>query len=87
MELPYIATGIIAVLAAGALAGAFLRIKERFTVLHLRLIGIILVATFATLLALAEDATLNAAMGILGAIVGYLFGVSSSTEEKQNQKR
>lgn len=84
MELPYIATGIIAVLAAGSLAGAFLRIKSKFTVLHLRLIGIILVATFATLLALAEDSTLNAAMGILGAIIGYLFGVSSAVEDRQN---
>lgn len=66
---------IVAVLGGVALAGAFWRMKGGFGPFNLRVVGIILVATFVSLLALVKDGSLNASIGILGAIAGYLFGL------------
>ena len=44
----------------------------------LRAVGIVLIATFAALLALKDANSLTAAMGILGGIAGYLFGIKDS---------
>jgi len=48
--------------------------KEGFGPNSLRAVGIVLIATFASLLALRDGGALTAAMGILGGIGGYLFG-------------
>ena len=40
---------------------------------NLRVVGIVLVATLAALLSVLYQDSINAAMGILGAIAGYLF--------------
>ena len=66
---------IIAGFGTVALLGSFWRMKSGFGPFNLRVVGIILVGTFATLLALQGGETITAAMGILGAIVGYLFGI------------
>jgi len=58
-----------------ALIGAFVRMKPGFGPFNLRVVGIILVGTFAALLALTDNQSMTAAMGILGAIAGYLFGI------------
>jgi hypothetical protein len=55
--------------------------KPGFGPNNLRVLGILLVACFSTVLALANDASANTAIGILGAIAGYLFGVTSGKEE------
>lgn len=47
--------------------------------MNLRVVGIVLVAFLSSILAISNPDTLNAAMGILGAIAGYLFG----TKEKE----
>jgi hypothetical protein len=60
----------------GTLAACFWKMKKGFGPFNLRVIGIVLVCTFATLLAITKESSLNAAMGILGAIAGYLFGFS-----------
>lgn len=73
--MPEYAMWVVAVIGAGALVGAFLKMKEGFGPFNLRVIGIILVATFASLLAAANPQALNAGVGILGAIAGYLFGL------------
>jgi len=53
----------------------FLADAARLRPINLRALGIVLVGTFATLLALKDSSSLTAAMGILGAIVGYFFGI------------
>lgn len=67
-----------------ALIGAFIKIKTDFGPFNLRVIGIIIVATFATLLAIAKAESLNAAMGILGAIACYLFGLKDLKEKEKS---
>jgi hypothetical protein len=67
-------TYLVAAIGALALLGAFYRMQGGFGPFNLRVIGIILIATFASLLALHSTESLTAAMGVLGAIVGYLFG-------------
>ncbi|TLY29836.1 MAG: hypothetical protein E6K63_03775 [Nitrospirae bacterium] len=70
---------IIAGFGAIALVGTFYKMKPGFGPFNLRGIGIILVGTFAALLALQGGESMTAAMGILGAIAGYLFGIKDST--------
>ncbi len=62
-----------------ALLGVFWRMKGGFGPFNLRAMGVVMVATFATLLALGDTNSLAAAMGILGAIAGYLFGIRDSS--------
>ena len=66
---------IIAAFGLITLVGSLIKMKPGFGPFNLRVIGIILVGTFATLLALKNSESLTAAMGILGAIAGYLFGI------------
>lgn len=61
-----------------ALTGVFWRMKPGFGPFNLRAVGIVLVATLASLLALRDSTSLTAAMGILGAVGGYLFGIKDS---------
>jgi hypothetical protein len=68
---------IVAVIGAGTILLVFIHMKDGFGPYNLRAFGIPLVATFATLLALRSDSTLTAAMGILGAIAGYLFSIKN----------
>lgn len=82
MELQTIGTIGILVIAAIALIGSFKQMKPGFGPFNLRVIGIILVATFATILALVDTGRVNAAIGILGAIAGYLFGFQKTQKEE-----
>ncbi len=61
-----------------ALVGVFVRMKPGLGPFTLKAVGLVLVATFASLLALNGRESLTAAMGILGAIGGYLFGLKDS---------
>jgi hypothetical protein len=72
-------------LIAGGIAvlGVFLGKEPGFGPQTLRALGIPLVATFASLLALTDRDALMAAIGILGGISGYLFGTK---EEKAKPK-
>lgn len=58
-----------------ALLGVLYRMKPGFGPQNIRALGIVLVATFAALLAQSDSGGLTAAMGILGAIAGYIFGI------------
>jgi hypothetical protein len=75
---------IIAALGAGCLIGVFWKMKGGFGPVNLRIVGIVLVAVLTALLALAKSNDLTAAMGILGAIVGYLFGAKTNGRDKSN---
>ena len=66
---------IIAVIGAFTMAGVFWKMESGFGPFNLRAVGIVLVATFATLLAMRDGSAMTAAMGILGGIAGYLFGI------------
>lgn len=66
---------IIAGFGTIALLGSFWKMKSGFGPFNLRVVGIIIVGTFAALLALQGGESITAAMGILGAIAGYLFGI------------
>ena len=66
---------IIASLGAITLIGVFWRMQGGFGPFNLRAVGIVFVGTIAALLAIKDTSSLTAAMGILGAIIGYLFGI------------
>ena len=66
---------IIAVFGALTLGGVFWKMESGFGPYNLRAVGIVLVATLAALLAMRDGSALTAAMGILGGIAGYLFGI------------
>ena len=76
---------IVAVIGAGTLMGVFWKMKDGFGPMNLRIIGIVLIAVLSALLAIAKADTLNAAMGILGAIAGYLFGAKVEDGGKKNK--
>ncbi len=57
--------------------------KSGFGPNNLRVVGIVLVACFTTLLALVVNTHASSAFGILGAIAGYIFGVTGNAS-KQN---
>lgn len=69
---------IIAGLGAIALIGVFSRMQGGFGPFNVRIVGIVLIAVFAALLATTDSSALTAAMGIFGAIAGYLFGIKDS---------
>ncbi len=69
---------IIAAFGMVALIGSFAKMNQGFGPFNLRVVGIILVGTFSALLALTNGQSMTAAMGILGAIAGYLFGIKDS---------
>jgi len=71
---------IISILGAGALIGVFVRMNPGFGPFNLRAVGLVLIATFSSLLALRDGSSITAAMGILGAIAGYLFGIKDPKE-------
>lgn len=71
---------IIAGLGAIALIGVFARMTKGFGPFNLRAVGIVLLATFASLLGFRDGGSLTAAMGILGAIAGYLFGIKDTAQ-------
>jgi len=73
---------IFAALGALALIGAFFKMTKGFGPFNLRIIGIVLIATFASLLGLRDGGSLTASMGILGAIAGYLFGLKDSASQQ-----
>lgn len=73
---------IIAGLGIIALVGVFWRMTPGFGPFNLRAVGIVLIATFATLLALKDGGSLTGAMGILGAIAGYLFGIKDVGQQR-----
>lgn len=70
---------VIAILAFGifALNKVLSQMKGGFGIFNVRITGIVIVATLASILAVINPAGESAAIGILGAIAGYLFGYGS----------
>jgi hypothetical protein len=68
---------LISLIGGGTLFGVFKKMQRGFGPFNLRVVGIVLVATLAALLSVLYQDSINAAMGILGAIAGYLFGLKA----------
>jgi len=66
---------IISLIGSGALLGVFNKMQKGFGVFNLRAVGIPLIVTFASLLGVQHESSMNAVIGIFGAILGYLFGL------------
>ena len=64
---------LVGVLGTVALFGVFLKMRRGIGPQNLKAIGIVFVAVLVSLLAISGSAS-ESALGILGAIVGYLFG-------------
>ena len=64
---------LVGVLGTAALFGVFLKMRRGIGPQNLKAIGIVFVAVLVSLLAISGSAS-ESALGILGAIVGYLFG-------------
>ena len=75
---------IIMGLGTLALLGALCRMRPGWGTENLRVVGLILVATFVSLLAIYEGDASRSAFGILGAIAGYLFGVADRNCKRPN---
>ena len=73
----WIVTVLVAAFGGGTMIGVFRRMKDGFGPFNLRTVGIVLVATLAALLGTIGADTRTAAIGILGAVAGYLFGKDS----------
>ena len=73
---------IIAALGFVTLIGVFVRMKSGFGPFNLKMVGLVLVATLASVLALSDGKSVTAAMGILGAIAGYLFGLKEGSKQE-----
>lgn len=71
---------VISAFSAAALIIVAYRMKGGFGPQNLRAFGIALVATLVAMLAAAKGSELATAMGILGAIAGYLFGSQRDSE-------
>ncbi|MFB9886908.1 hypothetical protein [Balneatrix alpica] len=74
---------ILAVIGFGifSVIKVFAHMKDGFGVFNVRIAGIVIVANFASMLAVLNLTSEAAAIGILGAIAGYLFGFG--TENKK----
>lgn len=55
--------------------------NDALSSVDLRVLGILLVASFSTIRALVADNTVGSALGILGAIAGYLFGATTDKSD------
>ena len=66
-----------AVLGMGVLSmcGTIFRMKVGLGPFNIRAIGLIFIGTVSALLGLKDATSMTAAMGILGAIAGYLFSI------------
>lgn len=76
----YIAS-LAAIVGVVALGGVLVKMDRGIRQQNLRAIGIVLVAVLITLLAIAYGDGFEAVLGLLGAIVGYLFGKDSSSND------
>ena len=72
---------VVGVLGIAALGGVLTKMDRGIRQQNLRAIGIILVAVLVTLLVIASDTGIEAVLGLLGAIVGYLFGKDTSSDD------
>ena len=64
-----------------ALICSFKKMEKGFGPFNLRIVGIILIPTFAPLISIIHKDAVSACMGLLGAVAGYLFGIKKDKSE------
>jgi hypothetical protein len=74
------------ILGLVALLGTLWKMSNGISVMNLRAIALIVIGTFVALLAIAIPESFNASFGILGVIIGYLFGTSGSKSNISGSK-
>ena len=84
IKLWYLA-GLVVIFGLVVVGGIFAKMNRGIRQQNLKAIGITLVAVLVSLLAIATENALEAALGILGAIAGYLFGKDSSSDDEDSQ--
>ncbi len=72
---------IIAILSLVIIIGIFKNMKEGFGQNNIRIIVITIVCVFATFLALLKEQGITPAIGILGSVAGYIFGLKDNPKE------
>jgi hypothetical protein len=77
----WVVTIFVAALGIGTMYGVFRKMQHGFGPFNLRAVGLVLVATLAGLLATLAPDTRTAAIGLLGAIAGYLFGKGAPKDQ------
>jgi hypothetical protein len=77
MQVLWLVSGMCAL----TLGGVFWKMKPGFGPNNLQAVGIVLIAFLASVLSILRPDGLNAAMGILGAVGGYLFGMRSNPSD------
>lgn len=80
LPLKWYLASLVTVLGIATLGGVLTKMDRGIRQQNLRAIGIVLVAVLVTLLVIASDAGIEAVLGLLGAIVGYLFGKDTSSD-------
>ena len=83
MALTWYMTSLVAVLGVVGLGGVFTKMKRGIGPQNIKAIGILFVAVLVALLAIS-GAESESALGILGAIVGYLFGKDTSSDDNNS---
>jgi hypothetical protein len=78
---------IVAFLGLTTLICVFWHMKTGFGPFNIRAFSIVLIATFATLLGLKDSSALPAAIGLLGGIAGYVFGIRNTRKEEEEEEK
>ena len=78
-------TSLVAVVGLVVVGGSFAKMNRGIRQQNLKAIGIPLIAVLVVFLVLRTDDGLEAAVGLLGTIAGYLFGKDTSSDDEDVQ--
>jgi hypothetical protein len=74
--------GLVAIVGLVVIGGTFAKMNRGIRQQNLKAIGITLIAVLVVILALRHEGMVEAAIGLLSAIAGYLFGKDSSSDDE-----
>lgn len=74
--------GLVTIVGLVVIGGTFAKMNRGIRQQNLKAIGITLIAVLVVILALRHESIVEAAIGLLSAIAGYLFGKDSSSDDE-----
>lgn len=74
---------LVTIVGLAVIGGTFAKMNRGIRQQNLKAIGITLIAVLVVILALENDGLAEAAIGLLSAIAGYLFGKDSSSDDEE----
>ena len=74
---------LVTIVGLAVIGGTFAKMNRGIRQQNLKAIGITLIAVLVVLLALKHEGLAEAAIGLLSAIAGYLFGKDSSSDDEE----